>query len=529
MIKQIIKKVDRTVFRGRVKKVYTLAVQAKERRSLTGHFNEKPKKLRVNPKDFLFCQFKEGIFDAYDTVVRLLAIENYYHQNDYGFSLYLKMQLARTATSEGHEKRFVSLIRSVEENGFQPDSFIEADWHMTLLDGSHRLATALHYGLDSVPVKMLPVKQEKRDYSLDWFWRVGFTREEIERIEERCKLLLQVCTPSFTAFFWPALDENLMEDVYGDLNALSSQMGFRWESLGKADFDDYEFPMFISCVYFSDGIIPENLKRKKSILLNYSGRCVHIVRITFDNPCYRIKDTPRLPISKQVEKLKKILRTRYMGRVYEYQYDNICHITDNNYQTDCELAILNRPIDITSLFNRISGFSYVLTKVRQANQHRDFPCRYYYQSDIDFLVDRDVLEKIADTALTWAESLFDGNYQLRRITGDKQIRILVEVGGCLIIQFHFQSVMRGTQESFVRQCIAAAEQDGVLHILPERFELVIRLCDLTYNKYKQWHRDYVKKHLDALDMQLLEESLDQPMLKTVKTILKDIVEEKKES
>ncbi|WP_201339383.1 hypothetical protein [Isorropodon fossajaponicum symbiont] len=40
-------------------------------------------------------QFKEGKFNRFDVIVRYLAIENHFNQNDCGFSLYRKMQIER--------------------------------------------------------------------------------------------------------------------------------------------------------------------------------------------------------------------------------------------------------------------------------------------------------------------------------------------------------------------------------------------------------------------------------------------------
>ena len=86
-------------------------------------------------------------FNRYDMIVRLLAIENYYGKNEYGFNLYRKMQAARIGIDsvEPAVFRFRKLIESYENNGYDSSSEIELDSCLHLYDGSHRMAMALYY------------------------------------------------------------------------------------------------------------------------------------------------------------------------------------------------------------------------------------------------------------------------------------------------------------------------------------------------------------------------------------------------
>ena len=59
-------------------------------------------------------------FNRYDTIVRLLAIENYYGLNNCGWNLYCKMQDSRKFKGYSIESKenFIKLIKSWEENGY---------------------------------------------------------------------------------------------------------------------------------------------------------------------------------------------------------------------------------------------------------------------------------------------------------------------------------------------------------------------------------------------------------------------------
>ncbi|MDQ4679244.1 ParB N-terminal domain-containing protein, partial [Stenotrophomonas maltophilia group sp. RNC7] len=120
----------------------------------------------------------ENIFNRMDTIVRYLAIEEYYGENNCGFRLYDKMQRARGQKIHDID-RFKELIKSIERNGFSKDSSILVDPNLQLVDGSHRLACALYFNLKriSINTQLQPVNIE---YSIDWFKDAGFTEEELE-------------------------------------------------------------------------------------------------------------------------------------------------------------------------------------------------------------------------------------------------------------------------------------------------------------------------------------------------------------
>lgn len=125
---------------------------------------------------FQHCM-KENYFNAH-IMIKLLAIDCYYGKNDFGFKWYNEMQIKRVADNPiipkymaYHEKEFKELIKSFEQNGFMVDNPIIVNRDFLFIDGSHRLALALYFGIKQVPIAIdkkyfdISVK----DYSFAWF------------------------------------------------------------------------------------------------------------------------------------------------------------------------------------------------------------------------------------------------------------------------------------------------------------------------------------------------------------------------
>ena len=84
-----------------------------------------PKTIDINTDELLLCQYKENLFNRYDIVISLLAIEEYYGKNNCGFSLYEKLQNCRFPNaSNGRNARqgFIKLIEDYEENVYRGDA-----------------------------------------------------------------------------------------------------------------------------------------------------------------------------------------------------------------------------------------------------------------------------------------------------------------------------------------------------------------------------------------------------------------------
>ena len=115
--------------------------------------------------------------NASDIMIRLLAIDNFYEKNDYGFELYNKMQKTRVSKikeiphrMKEYEEDFKVLIKSFEERGYDSSYPVDLNQNFEVFDGAHRLALAIYFNIEKIPVRFSEKYIDKEyDYSVQWF------------------------------------------------------------------------------------------------------------------------------------------------------------------------------------------------------------------------------------------------------------------------------------------------------------------------------------------------------------------------
>lgn len=151
--------------------------------------------LKYSTKELFLKQYKNGKLNRADLVVRYLAIEQFYGKNDYGLILYNKMQnlrmkfLAIPEPSESYYvDKFSKLLKSVELNGFSDDEPIDLMNNFELLDGSHRTALSIFFGISHLAYRLI---NESRDINYGYdFLSTGFSQDEIELVSSKEKEIL---------------------------------------------------------------------------------------------------------------------------------------------------------------------------------------------------------------------------------------------------------------------------------------------------------------------------------------------------
>ncbi len=146
---------------------------------------------------FKHCM-KDNFFNAH-ILVRLLAIDCYYGKNDFGFDWYNEMQQKRVKDNPlvpkhmaNHEKEFRKLIKSFESKGYIDDYPIVVNKDLLFIDGAHRLALALYFGIKEIPITVDEKYYfiDSRDYSFEWFKKhdmVYVIPEALEKYREICE------------------------------------------------------------------------------------------------------------------------------------------------------------------------------------------------------------------------------------------------------------------------------------------------------------------------------------------------------
>lgn len=135
-------------------------------------------------------QYDNKVFCRFDIIVRLLAVEDYFGISTCGISLYRKMQDKRV--KEGYsliaEERFRHLIKSWEQKGYDEDSEIIVSNKYKLIDGAHRLALAIYFGLSYVKVRKID-KIARTDFGMEWFAQY-FEKDECTEIMNKYKEIM---------------------------------------------------------------------------------------------------------------------------------------------------------------------------------------------------------------------------------------------------------------------------------------------------------------------------------------------------
>ena len=156
--------------------------------------------LTMSPGVLLLIQNKNGEFNRYDVMVRLMAIEEIDGISGGGLALYQKMQRKRNHYLMAANKKIKSedrqknddvlgeLLGSFKQNGFNEKFPIAVNSNLKLVDGSHRLACALY----TKCAKLVVEKGETAeiDYGLPWFYD-NLEPTEVDLVKHRYQLLLK--------------------------------------------------------------------------------------------------------------------------------------------------------------------------------------------------------------------------------------------------------------------------------------------------------------------------------------------------
>lgn len=300
------------------------------------------RKIRTN--DLFLAQHHNDEYNAFDIVVKYLAIENYYKQNDFGLALYRKMQTKRVG--EDWTERFQELMVSFE-SGMDPQSWIKTDLDYSIHDGAHRLALALYHDIKEVPVKIFNLRQQRRYYGIKWFRDNDFSEEEIGIIRNKYEEISKKCSLPYYCLLWPPA-KDCIRDILCDISQFGKEVQYMGSDVYTLKGD--ELQKFIYDVYATDDIARYKLDLKYEHLIHSMqssgwqfGTCdVLVMRLIILHPDFRLKPLTGLPQSKVTMAMKKLIRDKYQSRIQDYYYDIIMHITDNQIQNDGVEEVLRK-------------------------------------------------------------------------------------------------------------------------------------------------------------------------------------------
>lgn len=289
-----------------------------------------PKTIDINTDELLLCQYEGDLFNRYDIVISLLAVEEYYGKNNCGYSLYEKMRNRRfpnVSYDRNARQRFIKLIEAYEGNDYRGDSELIVDEALHLVDGVHRLALAIYFGVDRLAVR-IEEREAVPTYGEAWISEL-FSREECQTIEKKLSEIEAGRERAIKGILWPSVAEYFDEIV----SVIKEQ--YPVEHVNDIMFEADAFEQKVKEIYRMDSIAEWKINTKLKYMKPFSPYCVRIFDIYLGNPDFRMSKAAKGILSDKGVKLKEKIRDMYKEKIEGYFSDIIFHTADNYHQSEC--------------------------------------------------------------------------------------------------------------------------------------------------------------------------------------------------
>jgi|GEM_PF-514218 len=277
----------------------------------------------VSLVELLSKQYHGQDFGRMDIFVRVLAIKDYFGEQNNGIALYNRMQQLRAEDwrrSNAFES-FRPLIDSVGKLGFVGSSRITIDGNNNLFDGSHRVALALYHNCDFINYEAKKNCILKADYRINWFESQGFSEKDIKKIEDEKDYWFLKLGLYFHVILWPPV-EKYFDEILADISA-------KYKVIEHSNYNlENEFVQFVRQIYAIDDIADWKVNKKIEGMVG-NNKIIKVITLEIPEPRYRIKESTNNLISVAVEEIKKHYRERYSSLVEGYFHDILIHIGDN--------------------------------------------------------------------------------------------------------------------------------------------------------------------------------------------------------
>lgn len=469
------------------KKTYQVNVQ--------GH--EEQKHIEINVREVFMQQFRNGSFNRLDIGVRYLAIEDYHGINNYGFDLYRKMQSQRISKEyvEDAVEKFRELIASWERNGYDRESEIECDSNLHLIDGSHRIAMGLYYGVDKISCKVNSYTDDI-EYGVEWFIEHEFSAEEIKLIIEKVEELYRMARMSISCVLWPA--------VYEYYDEITEKLGllYKIKSVKDYHFKEDTFERAVRGIYYIDDIESWKIDKKIEYLKSFPSKTIRMVELDIPKPEFRLKSANNHTILTEGESIKRIFRNCYKKYVDNYFYDIIMHTGDNYEQSEYILNLFIQEFSLRDYFREIGQYQWIVIKTDTPAMPDEFPEAYPFSKDIDIICMDEDYEAIIGKTVEFLKEATGGMRRVNVIAGRNRTKIRVEQNGYLIVQFDIARFLVRMDKGFIQCSIRERECINGYYVAKQEHELIYRVYDFLISPQKVWHLTYLRENKNRWNMDL---------------------------
>lgn len=264
-------------------------------------------------------QFLNGEFARYDVLLRYLAVKSIDEGNEEFKPFYVRMQKERVGLDTYSD--LINLVCSIRQKGFLSRYPIPITEEGLLVDGAHRLACALYFQVEEVPVTIRH-SREKIDYGRQWFVERGFAEKLLICLDRTRNELFERHGVWFPVLLWATVSP-WFDEISEKICSLYKVKWKKELSLNAC------FPEFVRAVYAIDDIDRWKVELKIWHMEKYEKR-VFMLILEIPDPKFRQKERPISYLSQAGETLKQWIRETYKSQVSDYFYDVICHVGDNH-------------------------------------------------------------------------------------------------------------------------------------------------------------------------------------------------------
>lgn len=498
LIKDILNKSKRLLKKG-LKKIYTLIFCDPYHRIKNKRKNQENQILHhvYDARELFFQENDVTGFNRYDMIVRLLAIENYYGKNDFGWDLYRKQQNTRKGEDwQNAESRFRALIKSYEKNGYDESSEICIGADLRLWDGSHRMALAMYHKHYNISCQVMPTSRSIY-YGINWYLENNFSLDEIAKIQTRYEQLKNEIQVPFICTLWAPV-ASFYDAIIERLKLVCEVDSYR-----DYTFDAFNYAQMARKIYAVDDIEKWKIEKKIEYMrqnVTDDKWKIRVVKLNLPQPRFRRKDSTQNTLSMECENIKRIIRNCYKDKVLNYFHDIICHIGDNFYQNEfIDKLMLYQSLDVEEIIKAISSYEYVLAKTDVPYMLSDFPKNYPLGKDLDIICSKKDFNGVCNDIVNSLQTM-QFAYSIKEVLKSEYHKLIrVELGGHLIYQFDIISELLMSRGDFVPQMLKRRIQEKNYYKPILKDELIIRIYEVVLNKQKRHHIEFLQKHLIEFD------------------------------
>lgn len=452
------------------------------------------KHMTYNVEEIFMQQNLLSGYNRLDTVVRYLAIEEYYGKNDCGFYLYKKMQGKRINEEyvEGSVERFRILIDSWDKNGYTNSSEISLDSNLLLIDGSHRLALALYHGITNISCKVYASKTTT-EYGIAWFIQNDFTLEEMKIIQDKCEELLSKHIRPISVILWPPV-QNYFEEITEKLRIL-----YKIENVQDFQYPNEIFNRIVKGIYHIDDIADWKINKKLEYMKYFEKKKVRVMQVYLECPKFRRKASNQCTLSSEGEKLKRIIRECYADKIENYFFDIVVHTGDNYKQSNYITQLFEVELPLADYFKVIQDYKWMIIKYENEYTPQNFPSEFPFSKDADVICSEKDFEELEETTYLFLKNSVKSIYEIKRIKEEKRSKIRIELEGFLIYQIDISSQVTGLKSEFIEESLERRKRKGCYYISDEKDEVYYRMNEYYQYPNKKWHLEYVEEHKSFFD------------------------------